>query len=105
MLLLQVLCFVSLPALASRLVRGDAAPPPPPPLISSRVVRTKYGDIRGFIVTPESRYLEPVEVFRGIPYASPPVGSLRFMPPVSGRAVVRGQDSRRIQPRVPTSAA
>uniref|UniRef100_A0A1L8D6I9 Carboxyl/cholinesterase-030c n=1 Tax=Plutella xylostella TaxID=51655 RepID=A0A1L8D6I9_PLUXY len=84
MLLLQVLCFVSLPALASRLVRGDAAPPPPPPLISSRVVRTKYGDIRGFIVTPESRYLEPVEVFRGIPYASPPVGSLRFMPPVSG---------------------
>ncbi|XP_048481806.1 neuroligin-4, Y-linked [Plutella xylostella] len=83
MLLLQVLCFVSLPSLASRLVRGDA-PPPPPPLISSRVVRTKYGDIRGFIVTPESRYLEPVEVFRGIPYASPPVGSLRFMPPVSG---------------------
>ncbi|KAI8430428.1 hypothetical protein MSG28_000705 [Choristoneura fumiferana] len=56
----------------------------PQPLISSRVVRTKYGDIRGFIVTPESRFLEPVEVFRGIPYASSPVGSLRFMPPVSG---------------------
>lgn len=55
-----------------------------PPLISSRVVRTKYGDIRGFIVTPESRYLEPVEVFRGVPYASAPMGSLRFMPPVSG---------------------
>lgn len=52
--------------------------------LSSRVVRTKYGDLRGVIVTLESRYLDPVEVFRGIPYASPPLGSLRFMPPVSG---------------------
>lgn len=52
--------------------------------LSSRVVRTKYGDLRGVIVTLESRYLDPVEVFRGIPYASPPLASLRFMPPVSG---------------------
>jgi neuroligin len=43
--------------------------------LSSRTVRTKYGD---------SRHLEPVEVFRGIPYASPPTGNLRFMPPVTG---------------------
>ncbi|GLV39057.1 Neuroligin 3 [Carabus blaptoides fortunei] len=44
----------------------------------------QYGDVSGVIVTPDSRHLEPVEVFRGIPYASPPVGSLRFMPPVTG---------------------
>ncbi|XP_060810553.1 neuroligin-4, Y-linked [Amyelois transitella] len=86
MLMLTIIHFITLPVLTSKLVRGDTNmdEKPPQPMISSRVVRTKYGDIRGFIVTPESRYLEPVEVFRGVPYASPPVGSLRFMPPVSG---------------------
>lgn len=54
------------------------------PQLTSRTVRTKYGDVSGVIVTLESRHLEPVEVFRGIPYASPPLGSLRFMPPVTG---------------------
>ncbi|CAG4989631.1 unnamed protein product [Colias eurytheme] len=83
MLILILVHFVSLPVLTSR-VRGDTMEEKTQPFISSRVVRTKYGDIRGFIVTPESRFLEPVEVFRGVPYASPPVGSLRFMPPVSG---------------------
>ncbi|CAI6362289.1 unnamed protein product [Macrosiphum euphorbiae] len=53
-------------------------------LTSSRVVRTKYGDVSGVIVTPDNRRLDAVEVFRGVPYASPPVGSLRFMPPVTG---------------------
>lgn len=86
MLLLIILYFVSFPVLTTRLVKGETTmdSKSPQQLISSRVVRTKYGDIRGFIVTPESRFLEPVEVFRGIPYASSPVGSLRFMPPVSG---------------------
>ncbi|XP_049887755.1 neuroligin-4, Y-linked isoform X2 [Pectinophora gossypiella] len=86
MFILTIVYFISLPALTSRMVRGDTTmdEKTPQPLISSRVVRTKYGDIRGFIVTPESRFLEPVEVFRGVPYASPPIGSLRFMPPVSG---------------------
>ncbi|XP_046472478.1 neuroligin 3 [Neodiprion pinetum] len=51
--------------------------------LSSRIVRTKYGELSGVIVNLE-RYLESVEVFRGVPYASPPIGSLRFMPPVSG---------------------
>ncbi|KOX80409.1 Neuroligin-4, Y-linked [Melipona quadrifasciata] len=51
--------------------------------LSSRIVRTKYGELSGVIVTLD-RHLEGVEVFRGVPYASPPVGSLRFMPPVSG---------------------
>lgn len=51
---------------------------------ASRTVRTKYGDVSGVIATPDNRYLDAVEVFRGVPYASPPVGSLRFMPPVTG---------------------
>ncbi|KAG5874092.1 hypothetical protein JTB14_037922 [Gonioctena quinquepunctata] len=54
------------------------------PSLTSRTVRTKYGDVSGVIITLESKHLEPVEVFRGIPYASPPLGSLRFMPPVTG---------------------
>lgn len=54
------------------------------PSLTSRTVRTKYGDVSGVIVTLDSKHLEPVEVFRGIPYASPPLGSLRFMPPVTG---------------------
>lgn len=51
---------------------------------ASRTVRTKYGDVSGVIVTPDSRHLDAVEVFKGVPYASPPTGSLRFMPPVTG---------------------
>ncbi|KAL0281346.1 UNVERIFIED_CONTAM: hypothetical protein PYX00_002357 [Menopon gallinae] len=53
------------------------------PPLTSRVVRTKYGDVSGVIISLDSRHLEPVEVFRGIPYAMPPTGNLRFMPPVS----------------------
>ncbi|KAL7301368.1 hypothetical protein TKK_0005814 [Trichogramma kaykai] len=50
--------------------------------LSSRIVRTQYGELSGVIVTL-GRSLESVEVFRGVPYASPPTGNLRFMPPVS----------------------
>jgi neuroligin len=51
--------------------------------MTSRIVHTKYGAVQGSIVHLEGRNLEPVEVFKGIPYASPPTGSLRFMPPVT----------------------
>lgn len=55
---------------------------------SSRVVTTKMGLTRGFIFIPStggvSENGEGVEIFLGLPYASPPLGSLRFMPPVSG---------------------
>jgi carboxylesterase type B len=47
---------------------------------STRVVRTKYGPLRGVIL----QHNHPtVEAFLGVPYASPPVGSLRYMPPVT----------------------
>ncbi|XP_055936157.1 neuroligin-4, X-linked-like isoform X3 [Argiope bruennichi] len=51
--------------------------------LSSRVVTTKYGAVRGFINSLANRQLQHVEVFQGIPYASAPIGSLRFMPPVT----------------------
>lgn len=40
---------------------------------SSNVVKTKYGELRGIIV----RSNPTVEAYLGVPYASPPVGSLR----------------------------
>jgi hypothetical protein len=52
--------------------------------LTSRVVHTKYGSVSGTIIQLEGRHLDPVEAFKGIPYASPPTGSLRFMPPVTG---------------------
>ncbi|PSN35468.1 hypothetical protein C0J52_28013 [Blattella germanica] len=51
------------------------------PRYSSRIVETKTGAIRGIILELNSRHLEPVEVFRGVPYAAPPIGDLRYRPP------------------------
>lgn len=46
--------------------------------ISSRIVQTKYGKLQGIILgMDEHRYLRPLEVFLGVPYATPPVGSNR----------------------------
>ncbi|KFM56691.1 Neuroligin-4, X-linked, partial [Stegodyphus mimosarum] len=50
---------------------------------STRVVQTKYGTLRGVIVTLSNKHLQPVEKFLGVPYAGVPTGSLRFMPPVT----------------------
>ncbi|XP_044750776.1 neuroligin-1-like [Coccinella septempunctata] len=46
---------------------------------STRVVETKYGPLRGVMI----HIHPPVEAFLGVPYATPPVGSLRYMPPVT----------------------
>ncbi|XP_015915685.1 neuroligin-4, X-linked isoform X2 [Parasteatoda tepidariorum] len=51
--------------------------------VGSRPVGTKYGSIRGLLVNLPNRNVGPVEVFLGVPYASPPTGLLRFMPPVN----------------------
>ncbi|XP_046961714.1 neuroligin-1-like [Vanessa cardui] len=48
------------------------------PRYSSRIVHTHAGAIRGIIVEPASRRLEPVEVFRGVPYGARPA---RLGPP------------------------
>lgn len=47
------------------------------------VVSTRYGSLRGLMVTPNHRALKPVAVFLGVPYAAAPIGELRFMPPKS----------------------
>lgn len=44
---------------------------------STRVIRTKYGPLRGIVVQPG------VEAYLGVPYATPPLGALRYMPPVT----------------------
>lgn len=51
------------------------------PRYSSRIVEIQTGAIRGIILELNSRHLEPVEVFRGVPYAAPPLGPLRYRPP------------------------
>ncbi|XP_054157233.1 neuroligin-4, X-linked-like [Oppia nitens] len=59
--------------------------------LSVRQVNTKYGSLRGKYVTftplrqsdfPHIR-LHTIEAYLGVPYATPPIGSLRFMPPVT----------------------
>ncbi|XP_078043376.1 neuroligin 5 [Augochlora pura] len=50
---------------------------------ASRIVETKSGQIRGILQELNNRHLDPVEVFRGIPYAASPIGDLRFRPPIS----------------------
>ncbi|XP_028968576.1 neuroligin-4, X-linked [Galendromus occidentalis] len=70
---------------------GGASSPPPHPVFqgwrpSERIVKTNYGKLRGRVVMPESKFgitLQPVEVFLGIPYVSPPIGTLRFLPPMN----------------------
>ena len=47
-----------------------------------RTVNTKYGPVQGVMHQPADN-LQPVATFLGIPFAAPPLGSLRFMPPVT----------------------
>ena len=44
----------------------------------SPVIQTKYGQVQGRILTFKGTRLQPVAVFKGIPYATPPVGSNRY---------------------------
>jgi neuroligin len=46
-------------------------------------VTTKYGSLRGITISVPNRSLQPIEAFLGVPYASSPLGKLRFMPPVT----------------------
>lgn len=50
---------------------------------STRPVRTRYGELRGVVAARTPGTETQVEVFLGVPYATPPLGALRFMPPVT----------------------
>ncbi|XP_025075176.1 neuroligin-1 [Pogonomyrmex barbatus] len=45
----------------------------------TRTVKTRYGTLRGI----EARSSTSVETYYGVPYATPPLGALRYMPPVT----------------------
>ena len=64
--------------------------------MSQSAVKIKYGTLRGVVFHLEDHSaisntpplinrtrLQPIEAFLGVPYASPPTGALRFMPPVT----------------------
>lgn len=49
--------------------------------LSTRIVQTRYGRLQGLLLPMDShRYLKPIEIFLGVPYATPPVQSNRFSP-------------------------
>lgn len=46
--------------------------------LSNRIVETRYGKLQGYMIPMDQhKFLRPVEVFLGVPYATPPVGSNR----------------------------
>lgn len=60
--------------------------------VSKNFVKIKYGSLQGLVFhldtigganRSDSVKLSPIEAYLGVPYASPPTGALRFMPPVT----------------------
>ncbi|XP_063372659.1 uncharacterized protein LOC134660796 [Cydia amplana] len=64
----------------------------------------RQGALRGLIVKPSRQYdLQSVEMFLGIPYAAPPVGNFRFMPPASAPSWSGVKMATRFAPVCPQS--
>jgi para-nitrobenzyl esterase len=78
-----LLSFVAVSFAQAPLARPQAPPEPPPPL-SGPVIKTKQGLVQGFVK-------DDVNVFRGLPFAAPPVGELRWREPASP---VKWKDTR-----------
>ncbi|XP_043589982.1 neuroligin-4, X-linked isoform X3 [Bombus pyrosoma] len=49
--------------------------------LNPRIVQTRYGEVQGVIRSFENtKFLKPIDVYLGIPYATPPIGGNRFSP-------------------------
>ncbi|CAO2610542.1 Liver carboxylesterase 1 [Lemmus lemmus] len=66
------LCALLLVSLTASLTQGHPSSPP--------IVSTIHGKVMGKYVRLEG-FAQPVAVFLGVPFAKPPLGSLRFAPP------------------------
>lgn len=75
-------------ALAAPLVSASACRPPK--WIVGQTVQTSSGAVEGHAASTATEVSE----YLGIPYAQPPVGSLRFQPPVrySGKSKISGKN-------------
>lgn len=49
--------------------------------VYSQTVNTHYGKLRGMRMSLPNDILGPVDQYLGVPYAAPPVGEKRFLPP------------------------
>ena len=79
--LYSLLCFGgTLVVLLPMVVADDGASLVGP---SPRTVQTHYGALRGIVQQFHGPGLHPVEKFLGVPYATPPIHGLRFMPPLT----------------------
>lgn len=61
--------------------------------VTDLVVETRAGAVRGELRPGPAPELPPVAVWKGIPYAEPPVGPLRFAPPRPARPWVGERDA------------
>jgi len=72
-----------------------------------KLVTTKQGDIEGRVVTlpinrsPKGVMDAKVSIFLGIPFATPPTGSLRYMPPVASTPWKGVKNAHRFAPVCP----
>ncbi|RLU20430.1 hypothetical protein DMN91_007040 [Ooceraea biroi] len=70
-LFLILVCLIAPPAL-SLSIKSKLNP---------RIVQTRYGEVQGITRSFEyPKFLKSIDVYLGIPYATPPVGSNRFSP-------------------------